>query len=242
MLTIVGNGKSRTNFDLNTLERWWGCNAVYREGYTPELLFAMDIPMQADIFEFGYHKENKVCVGDWEVLDISMLDMMIDGFQWSHDKDKIRVDRHEGDTHFVCQGNGQYVDFLGFSSLHRHNIVMYKNLLLKNLFTGMSALGYALENGEKEVALFGFDALESGNVSNIFEGTKHYPHKYTEESRVLNAQRSQLIALLEHFKDRKIYFQKSLDDFEEIDYTGLDYYESSDRWILGFGLESDTMQ
>jgi len=134
------------------------------------------------------------------------------------------------------------VDFLGFSSLHRHNIVMYKNPLLKNLFTGMSALGYALENKEPEIALFGFDALESGNVDNVYAGTDLYPYKYTEESRVLDAQRSQFIALLEHYRDTKVFFQKSLDDYIEIDYTGLDYYESSDRWILGFGLESDTMQ
>jgi len=114
--------------------------------------------------------------------------------------------------------------------------------LLKNLFTGMSALGYALENKEPEIALFGFDALESGNVDNVYAGTDLYPYKYTEESRVLDAQRSQFIALLEHYRDTKVFFQKSLDDYIEIDYTGLDYYESSDRWILGFGLESDTMQ
>jgi hypothetical protein len=240
MLTIVGNGPSRKDFDLTTLERWYGCNAIYRDNHTPELLFAGDIPMQAEIIESGYHKENKVAFGGWEPLEIAMLDMMKAGFEYSGQEQRVFI--NEDDDFFVCQGNEEFVDFLGFSSLHRHNIVMYNNPLLKNLFTGMSALGYALENKEPEIALFGFDALESGNVDNVYAGTDLYPYKYTEESRVLDAQRSQFIALLEYYRDTKVFFQKSLDDYNEIDYTGLDYYENSDRWILGFGLESDTMQ
>jgi hypothetical protein len=53
---------------------------------------------------------------------------------------------------------------------------------------------------------------------------------------VYTAQRSQLIALLEQFRNSKVYFQKSVDDFEEIDYTKLSYYANSDRWILGMGI------
>ena len=50
----------------------------------------------------------------------------------------------------------------------------------------MSALGYAMLNGEKEITLTGFNALEDDNWSNNYEGTQNYLHKYSSDSRVLN--------------------------------------------------------
>ena len=41
MLYLVGNGPSRKNLDLNTLENWWGMNMVYRD-HTPCLLYTSD--------------------------------------------------------------------------------------------------------------------------------------------------------------------------------------------------------
>jgi len=236
MLTIVGNGRSREGINLDTIGRWWGCNAVYRDGYIPELLFAMDISMQSEIIHSGYYEKNKVVVGGWEPIDISMLDIIRAGFEWSEEKQNVFV--KEGDTHFVVQGGEGQVDFLGYRAGFQDNIVIYKKEKLKNLFTGMSALGYALEEGMTEITLLGFDALFSENVGNVYEGSTHYRYKYTLEDRVYDAQRSQFIALLEEYKNSKVYFQKSLDDIEEIDYTNLSYYENSERWILGFGLES----
>ena len=102
----------------------------------------------------------------------------------------------------------------------------------------MSALGYAIEAGESEICLIGFDALENGKSHNVYEGTDNYLPKYTLESRVIDAQQSQFIALLENYKTSKIYFGNPIDGFKEIEYTRLYYYESSNRWILGQGLES----
>ena len=36
MLYLIGNGPSRKNLDLETLDNWWGMNMVYRD-HTPEL-------------------------------------------------------------------------------------------------------------------------------------------------------------------------------------------------------------
>ena len=47
MLTIVGNGPSRQDVDLNNIGEWWGCNAIYRDGYHPDILWAGDIPIQS---------------------------------------------------------------------------------------------------------------------------------------------------------------------------------------------------
>ena len=62
------------------------------------------------------------------------------------------------------------------------------------------------------------------------------------DSRVLNAQRSQFIALLKEFEDVNVYFKNPLTGTVKIEYNELYYYENSERWILGEGLESDTMR
>ena len=233
MLTIVGNGTSRKDIDLKSLDRWYGCNRIYTDA-TPELLFVIDSPMQSQVMQDEYHHNNKVVFPGWEPLEIGFLHMMRSGFDYSGEKQRVYVNK--GDDYFIAQGNEEHVDFVGYSSVHKQNIVMYKNPLLKNLFCGMTALGYALAENEPEIALLGFDALWSENVDNIYQGQPLYRHKYTLEDRVYTAQRSQLIALLEQFGNSKVYFQKSVDDFEEVDYTNLSYYANSDRWILGIGI------
>lgn len=231
MLTIVGNGPSRLNYNLNELDTWWGCNAIY-DDYVPDLLFATDIEMQSEIIKSDYYKNNKIVVGGWEPLDISMKEMMMSGFEYSHET--INDLTEESDDRFIIQGDNEFVDFLGYRSDYEHNIIMYKISNLKNLFTGMMALGYAAETGHKEVTLLGFDALQSDNVSNVYEGRLNYLSKYIMESRVFDAQRSQFIALLKHY-DIEVFFKNSLDENVKVEYNKL--YDGTDckEWILGLG-------
>jgi len=231
MLTIVGNGPSRLNYNLDELDTWWGCNAIY-DDYVPDLLFATDIDMQSEIIKNEYYKNNKIVVGGWEPLDISMKEMMMSGFEYSHET--INDLTEESDDRFIIQGDNEFVDFLGYRSDYEHNIIMYKISNLKNLFTGMMALGYAAETGHKEITLLGFDALESDNVSNVYEGRLNYLSKYTKESRVFDAQRSQFIALLKHY-DIEVFFKNSLDENVKVEYNKL--YDGTDckEWILGLG-------
>ena len=230
MLYIIGNGTSRNGIDLDHIGRWWGCNGVFRD-YTPELLFAIDIPIQSEIIRSGYYKNHKVVVGEWEPIDREHLTSLKEGFPVSN----MIVSKE--DDNFVIQGDDDRIDFLGFNSKYTNNLIPYSYPNLKNLFCGMGALGYAMETGEEEVCLIGFDALENGKPDNIYEGTKHYLPKYTLESRVIGAQQSQFIALLENYKTSRINFGNPIDGFKEIEYTRLYYYESSNRWILGEGLE-----
>ena len=201
MLYIVGNGKGR---EIPHNERWWGCNAVYRDA-SPDLLFTVDIPMQREVIEWGYADGNKVAVGEWDYLPIEMLDIMKVGFT-----NRIIESVRPFDTHFVIQGDDESTTFLGLSSPQMKNIIMYNNPKLKNLFCGMSAMGYAMLNGEKEITLIGFNALENEDYSNEYEGTENYLHKYSEESRVISAQRSQFIALLQEFEGVDVYFKNPL--------------------------------
>ena len=236
MLTIVGNGTNRVMPTYGE-DRFWGCNAFYRDA-NPEILFTVDIPMQREVIEWGYAEANKVAVGNWEILPIDMIEPLKMGFGNTKIIESISPDS----DYLVVQGDDEVTTFLGLSSPQMKNIIMYNNPELKNLFCGMSALGYAMLNGEKEITLTGFNALEDDNWSNNYEGTQNYLHKYSSDSRVLNAQRSQFIALLEEFEDVKVYFKNPLTGTVKVEYNELYYYEDSERWILGEGLESDTMR
>lgn len=236
MLTIVGNGTNRIMPTYGE-DRFWGCNAFYRDA-NPEILFTVDIPMQREVIEWGYAEANKVAVGDWEILPIDMIEPLKMGFGNTRIEESISPDSE----YLVVQGDDEVTTFLGLSSPQMKNIIMYNNPELKNLFCGMSALGYAMLNGEKEITLTGFNALEDDNWSNNYEGTQNYLHKYSSDSRVLNAQRSQFIALLKEFEDVNVYFKNPLTGTVKIEYNELYYYENSERWILGEGLESDTMR
>lgn len=236
MLTIVGNGTNRVMPTYGE-DRFWGCNAFYRDA-NPEILFTVDIPMQREVIEWGYAEANKVAVGDWEILPIDMIEPLKMGFGNTRIEESISPDSE----YLVVQGDDEVTTFLGLSSPQMKNIIMYNNPELKNMFCGMSALGYAMLNGEKEITLTGFNALEEENWSNNYEGTQNYLHKYNSDSRVLNAQRSQFIALLKEFEDVNVYFKNPLTGTVKVEYNELYYYEDSERWILGEGLESDTMR
>lgn len=237
MLTIVGNGPSRLKYNLNELDTWWGCNAIF-DDYVPDLLFAGDIKMQNHVIKSEYYKNNKLAVGGWEPLDISMKEMMMSGFEYSHDT--VNDFTEESDDRFIIQGNNEYVDFLGYRSDYEHNIIMYNFHNLKNLFTGMMALGYAAETGHKEVTLLGFDALQTGDVSNVYEGRLNYLSKYTKESRVFDAQRSQFIALLKHY-DIEVFFKNPLDENAKVEYNRLYDGTNYKEWILGLGFADGTV-
>ena len=240
MLTIVGNGPSRLDFNLNEIGEWWGCNKVYLD-YTPDLLFCGDIEMQNEVIhQDKYYYDNKLFWAGAEVLDISMIDIMEMGFRESHNE--IRKLINPEDTHFVVQGDSYNCDFLGLNGSHSGNIIMYNNKLLRNLFTGQLALGYALDQGHQEVELLGFDVLDPDidSVDNVYVGTGgSYEAEYTEANRVNMAQKSQFIALLQHYSDRKVYFKKSLDERVLIDYTKLPYYINNREWLLGIGFRDD---
>ena len=240
MLTIVGNGPSRLDYDLNEIGEWWGCNKVYLD-YTPDLLFCGDIAMQNEaVHRDKYYDHSKLFWAGAEVLDISMLDIIKMGMEQSHSL--IRELIHPEDTHFVVQGNSEYCDLLGLNGSHSGNIIMYNNLLLRNLLTGQLALGYALDQGHQEVELLGFDVLDPDidSVDNVYVGTGgSYEWDYHEGDMVNMTQKSQFIALLQHYSDRKVYFKKSLDERVLIDYTKLPYYINNREWLLGIGFRDD---
>lgn len=229
-LIILGNGPSSRTFDLHTNTEVWGCNAIYRDTDDCDIVFAVDMPLQKEIVESGYYRNNLVAFADIDPLPIELLSAFADTMN------NVELSIKEDDTHFIIQGDDLHTDFLGLR--HPETIVTYNDPILKNLFTGMSALGYALLSDFEKITLVGFDALVNDDPSNVYAGSDNYVHKYNSEHPVLYAQRSQFIALLERFPSKEVFYKNPLGESTKIVYNELYYYESSDKWILGQGLES----
>ena len=225
---ILGNGPSRKNIDITKLDdKIYACNAAYRD-FTPDLLFAIDIRMQVEVVKSGYYIDNPVAVGEWNSLPIEHWDMM------KMSMTDVFETRQPDDTHFTIQGNNRDgTDFLGFKE--PNNIITYDHPEGRNLLCGMAALCYAMEQKEEKVYLIGFDALQKGEVENVYQGTDNYPDKYTQENGVFYSQRSQFLALLQRYPDCEVYFQNSLYDVEKVVYNKLNYYENCEEWVLGEG-------
>jgi hypothetical protein len=194
-------------------------------------VFAVDMPVQKELVTSDYYRGNLVAFADIDPLPIELF-----GSLASTMEGVCEVNIKDDDTHFIIQGDGESTDFLGL--IRPDLIVTYNDPMLRNLFTGMSALGFAMDNGYERVNLIGFDALEGDNFENIYEGSVNYMHKYNTESEVLNAQRSQFIALLREYNDCSVYLGNPLDKGRSIKYNELSYYEVSEEWILGQGLKS----
>jgi hypothetical protein len=226
-VTIVGNGPSRKDIDLTEIgHEVWGCNAIYRDTTCCDIVFAVDMPVQQEIVESGYYLGNLVAFADIDPIPMEMMGMFQPTLH------NVTVTKVESDSHFIIQGDDSGTQFLGLT--RPELIVVYNYPELKNLFTGMSALGYAMMQGYEKINLIGFDALEGDSYENIYEGSENYLHKYNTDSRVLTAQRSQFIALLEWYYGKgSVYFRNPLDKEDEIKYNELPYYESSKEWILG---------
>ena len=240
MLYLVGNGPSRKNLDLNTLENWWGMNMVYRD-YTPDLLFIQDVAPQNEMITDQYYKTQPVCVGEWNEIPMEMWDLMKSGLPG-----RIIENRVEGDDRFVVQGEdyrgeGQTSYMIGYSYSHVNNIVIYTNELLKNTFCGIYALGYAVHHGHKKICLAGYDSLQFGDLQNIYgpEDCYTYNEVYTEEnSGVGKPQQAQFVALLEHinkdYPDVELYFKNPIDGFDRIDYNDIiSRLNIEYKWVLG---------
>ena len=238
MLYLIGNGPSRKDFDWDSFleegHEWWGFNGIYQQ-QKPDLLFALDIPVQRQVIDDMYHYENKVAVGDFDPIPMEMWDLMTNGFEYSHQPQNIFKVRKDGDDLFTIQGFDDVVSCIGYSSVHKDNIVIYNNPKLKNLFGGMSALGYAAEHKYTDICLIGFDALEHADPTSIYSGDYlNYQDEYTEESRVFHTQQQQFLALLKEYENINVYWKKPLDGLVKVDYNVLNY-ENSEEWILGVG-------
>tara|TARA_B110000444_G_scaffold240545_1_gene256014 strand:+ start:1244 stop:2008 length:765 start_codon:yes stop_codon:yes gene_type:complete len=246
MLYLVGNGPSRKNIDPNTLSEWWGMNMIYRT-HSPDMVFVQDVSPQNECVKEEYYKKGKVCFAEWNELPIDMWDMMKLGLPGT-----IIETRLPDDDAFVYQGETSY-EFgeetrsymIGYNRAYADNIVIYKNELLKNMYCGIYALGYAVHHGYKNICLVGYDSLQFNESANVYGREDHYTYadEYRHDSGVLDIQQSQFVSLMEHinkeYPEIKVYFKNPIEGFDLIVYNELlSRFKVEDKWILGQGLES----
>jgi hypothetical protein len=156
--------------------------------------------------------------------------------------------RKEDDDAFVMQGENYYGDdarsyMIGYNRAYANNIVIYENQLLKNLYCGMYALGYAVHHGYKNICLLGFDALQFDSGENVYNKQGLYTYSEHNEYGVRIIQQSQFVSLMEHINiehpEVKVFFKNPIEGFDQIVYNELlSRFKVEDKWILGQGLES----
>lgn len=256
MLYIVGNGPSRNNYDLSTLGRWWGMNMVYRDAM-PEMLFVNDVAPMSHAIDEEVYKQIRMYVG--ETFDSIDLDEDEESWNMLHEGMKVAMEdrafnyfdvRKPGDDKFVVnsenfKGKDNLVHyFTAYSSVHQDNIVIYKKDEFKNLLCGLKALGYALEHGETEICLIGFDSLEFDVVDNVYDSSVCHTYKdeYTSDSEVGDCQKLQFLSLLqwieENHPDANVYFKNPVEGFDKIEYNDIlnrykiENLDIEDEWVL----------
>jgi len=76
---LIGNGGSREGFDLEQLRRHgkiYGCNAIYRDGFRPDVLTAVDHGIMHEIYNNGVADEIPCYFRDWTRVPQEHYEMM----------------------------------------------------------------------------------------------------------------------------------------------------------------------
>jgi len=76
---LIGNGTSRKDFDLESLRQYgkiYGCNAIYRDGFRPDVLIAVDHGIMHEIYHAGVAEELPCYFRDWTRVPEGHYEMM----------------------------------------------------------------------------------------------------------------------------------------------------------------------
>jgi len=76
---LIGNGNSRKGFDLEQLRplgKIYGCNAIYRDGFRPDVLTAVDHGIMHEIYNAGVAEETTCYFRDWTRVPEGHYEMM----------------------------------------------------------------------------------------------------------------------------------------------------------------------
>lgn len=110
---VIGNGKSRLNFDLDQLQKHfttYGCNALYRD-FIPDYLISMDFAMVHEILESKVHYKCKFYTQyDQKAVHRANLGEPIN---WAV-QDKWIGDSGSGALRLACMHKHKIVYMIGF--------------------------------------------------------------------------------------------------------------------------------
>lgn len=177
MIIVLGNGKSRLNFDLDELSEHaitFGCNALYRD-FAPDILLTVDIPITHEILSTEYTKRNKL----YTSISNSFTPEFRNQFEVKH-----IIENSETDYKFLLNGVGTLDEPKHYITWYNENDLIY-DFPWKDDNWGMSAgitairLAHVLYPDEK-IILIGFDVF--GERNNVYDGTNTYPPEGTKNT------------------------------------------------------------
>ena len=177
MIIVLGNGKSRLNFDLDELSEHaitFGCNALYRD-FAPDILLTVDIPITHEILSTEYTKRNKL----YTSISNSFTPEFRNQFEF-----KQIIENSVTDYKFLLNGVGTLDEPKHYITWYNENDLIY-DFPWKDDNWGMSAgitairLAHVLYPDEK-IILIGFDVF--GERNNVYDGTNTYPPEGTKNT------------------------------------------------------------
>ena len=177
MIIVLGNGKSRLNFDLDELSEHaitFGCNALYRD-FAPDILLTVDIPITHEILSTEYTKRNK--------LYTSISNSFTPEFRNQFEVKRM-IENNVTDYKFLLNGVGTLDEPKHYITWYNENDLIY-DFPWKDDNWGMSAgitairLAHVLYPDEK-IILIGFDVF--GERNNVYDGTNTYPPEGTKNT------------------------------------------------------------
>ena len=228
---IIGNGPSRKDLDLDTLDGTiFGCNALFRD-YPSDYLVSGDSTIIKEICESDYPMNNKCIFPDFDPVPLEYKDMILSGFDSSFTIKESDIDRHDNVWIFGLQDDiseimevhvigvnpeWQITNMKGTEEDPRFSV---------NFFAGSQAMAQASIMGFDEVCLVGFDSIwnfQDDTYQNIYAGTNAYKReKETSRLRVGTSDPNSLLGTQE------AQIKKVIDRFEDVDYTI--YYEGNKK-------------
>ena len=222
---IIGNGPSRKDIDLETLQgKTFGCNALYRD-FTPDYLLSGDAGVIKEICKTDYPKDNWCIFPDWSPVPVGFKDMLLTPFLYDgynicssvdNKHDHIQLFGHE-------ESNSKDLHIIGVDPKWR--IINMRGTeddpeFSVNFFAGSNALAQASIMGFDEIVLLGFDSIWNfveDTYQNIYAGTDNYTRKKEtprlgggtdDPNSMLGSQEAQIKKVLDSFKDVRYYIDR----------------------------------
>lgn len=228
---IIGNGPSRADVSLHTLEgTTFGCNALYRD-FAPDYLISGDSTIIKEICKSDYPSHSKCIFPDFDPVPKDYKEMILMGFDPSFTIKESDLDRHNNVWIFGLQDDISKI-------MEVHVIGVDPSWQIQNMkgteedprfsvnfFAGSQAMAQASIMGFDEVCLVGFDSIwnfQEDTYQNIYAGTNAYKReKETSRLRVGTSDPNSLLGTQE------AQIKKVIDTFENVDYTI--YYEGNKK-------------
>jgi len=176
MIVVIGNGSSRSVFDINLLNNHtsYGCNAIYRD-YSPTYLVCGDHPMTWDICFSGYSKKNKCFFKSFDKIPAYSYEMIrsmyptgfrvLENTPQTNEFVTMELENRDACIYWVgVDEQSEKIEWWGEEEDNNYN-------------SGTAALRLAcLMNPKEDIYCIGFDYYLDRTADNIFLGTKNYTY------------------------------------------------------------------